>query len=196
MEQLLMYLGQYHKFSLTEVELIKASTLVRKVRTGDFVLEKGEVPCELIFVSEGALCAGHSVHSDDEVISCFVDHGSFATDVYTFVKGAKAPEWLRAVVDTTLTVVSRERYVRLSARVVAWEGVMSKIAGSALLERIIKRTPVDGHDARTKFLAFEARYPTLAGRIPKSIIASYLGLGPATLSRVRSAIRRETGVVE
>lgn len=194
MDELFNYLNQFHKFSPDEEEIIRASVSMRRVGNGDFVLEKGEVPRELVFVADGALRAGQYSPDGEEVIRYFVDRRNFATDVHTFLQGSPSAECLRAVLDSTLIIFPRDRYRKLSACVPLWNEVMDQVTASTLLDRMTKRAPISGYDARTKYVVFESRYPTLSGRIPKSYIASYLGLTPATLSRIRSSLKRAGGL--
>lgn len=42
------------------------------------------------------------------------------------------------------------------------------------------------YSAEQKYLDFVSKYPGFANRIPQSMIASYLGMTPETLSRIRN----------
>lgn len=46
-------------------------------------------------------------------------------------------------------------------------------------------------NATERYLAFRKRFPELASRIPQRYIATYLGIKPESLSRIRSALKEE-----
>ena len=45
--------------------------------------------------------------------------------------------------------------------------------------------------AEERYLAFRETYPSIAERIPQWMLASYLGVSPETLSRVRKGFQRK-----
>ena len=46
-------------------------------------------------------------------------------------------------------------------------------------------------NATERYIAFRKRYPELSGRVPLRHIATYLGITPESLSRIRSAMKDE-----
>lgn len=46
-------------------------------------------------------------------------------------------------------------------------------------------------NATERYLEFRKRYPDLSGRIPQRYIATYLGITPESLSRIRSSLRED-----
>ena len=46
-------------------------------------------------------------------------------------------------------------------------------------------------NATERYLAFRKRFPELISRIPQRYIATYLGIKPESLSRIRSALKEE-----
>jgi CRP/FNR family transcriptional regulator, anaerobic regulatory protein len=52
-------------------------------------------------------------------------------------------------------------------------------------KRIITSLSASAHD---RYLEFVATYPTLLRRVPLGMLASYLGMSPETLSRIRKTL--------
>ena len=46
-------------------------------------------------------------------------------------------------------------------------------------------------NATERYLSFRKRFPNLIGRVPQQYIATYLGIKPETLSRLKSSLKEE-----
>jgi len=67
--------------------------------------------------------------------------------------------------------------------------LITQITHQALLDKIAIRTAYLGQDSTTRYKMFMTSQPEIALRIPLSEIASYLGITPQSLSRIRKNIR-------
>jgi hypothetical protein len=63
----------------------------------------------------------------------------------------------------------------------AYQGGLQRLAG-AMAKRVVNSLSASAHD---RYLDFVSSYPTLVGRLPLRMLASYLGMSPETLSRIR-----------
>ncbi|MNY40990.1 hypothetical protein D3C86_1757710 [compost metagenome] len=66
---------------------------------------------------------------------------------------------------------------------------MLQIAQKSLMEKIYTRNAYLGVDATSRYLKFIEEQGDIALRVPQSIIASYLGITPQSLSRIRKQVR-------
>jgi len=63
-----------------------------------------------------------------------------------------------------------------------------QLSQQQLLEKLQVHRAYLGLDAATRYQTFLARQPEIAGRVPQRLIASYLGITPQSLSRLRRAV--------
>ena len=68
-----------------------------------------------------------------------------------------------------------------------WIGILEE----ALRYKIYRENGFLVENATERYLAFRKRSPELASRIPQRYIATYLGIKPESLSRIRSALKEE-----
>ena len=78
----------------------------------------------------------------------------------------------------------------LGYTIVDWPKVEANLITRALLEKINRRSPLVSTDAATRYAQFLTTFPALANRIPLAYVASYIGVTPQSLSRLRKNIGR------
>ncbi len=67
--------------------------------------------------------------------------------------------------------------------------LITNITQQTLLEKIRVRNAYMGEDAATRYEKFLAKQPEIALRVPLGDVASYLGVTPQSLSRIRKNMR-------
>lgn len=108
----------------------------------------------------------------------------WVTDREAFLNGTKAKMNIECLEPCELLVLSREHRDKLGAELWKYEhymNVKSNIGYVALQKRMIAMI---AGDARTRYENFLHNYPYLINRIPKTYIASYLGVSRETISRL------------
>ncbi len=160
-------------------------TRVKKVRKRQFVSEQGEVCRYENFVAEGCLRSYHVDAQGKEHIAQFAVEEWWISDLRSFITRTPADFTVEAVEPSTLIQFGREELEELYRRVPALERFFRLIlqnAYAAAQKRIVESY---SEDARRRYAEFRARYPDLEKRVPQYMIASYLGISPESLSRIR-----------
>ncbi|HTF18079.1 MAG TPA: hypothetical protein VK658_08415 [Chryseolinea sp.] len=189
MDEMINYLRQFAVITADQANLIGRDVNAIVLRRGDILWEQNQVPQQMAFVASGVLSASTCSNGDDDLIRYFIEEKKFATDIDGFLQRKPVHECIKAVVDSRLLAFTIEAARRLSMSLTNWDNMTKNLSVNCLLEMVIKRAPVSGSDACSRFLVFERRYPGLSSRIPQSVVASYLGLAPATLSRIKNQLK-------
>lgn len=176
---------KYVDFSKEELETIASKFKRQTIGKNDFFLTKGQVCKKAAFVENGSLTLSQTLEDGNQQILDFFTAGDMISDYYSFLKDSKSEANIRAHKASTLLVISKTdvellletipNYQKLG-RLLAEEYFMQlaeKIKGSSLppldrYERLVEQKPV----------IFES--------FPQYMIASYLGIRPEWLSRVRA----------
>lgn len=160
-------------------------TRVKKVRKRQFVSEQGEVCRYENFVAEGCLRSYHVDAQGKKHIAQFAVEEWWISDLRSFITRTPADFTVEAVEPSTLIQFGREELEELYRPVPALERFFRLIlqnAYAAAQKRIVESY---SEDARRRYAEFRARYPDLEKRVPQYMIASYLGISPESLSRIR-----------
>lgn len=183
-----LYFESFNKkipLTTEEQELIKTYLSVKKLRKKQYLLQAGD-PCKVMaFVSKGALRSYTVDDNGVEHIVQFAVEDWFISDSYSFYTGEDATYNIEAIEDSELIIISKsanDELLKHSPKYTAF--MMDKITGAyiALQKRLNSINNINIEDRYQNFLK---QYPDIAQRVPQHMIASYLGLTPETLSRIR-----------
>lgn len=188
MDKLINYLLEYGQLNQQQIDLVKRKAKVLELKKDEYFSEAGKIPRQVAFIEEGILRVCYYNSKGDEITKYFVDENNFAVDINSFNQKIPSSEYVQAVTNCTLFVFSTESLNDLSATIIQWGGIISKITEKALIEKVNKLSPMLDENATTRYLNFLEKFPNLANRVPLSYLASYLGITQSSLSRIRKSI--------
>ncbi len=171
-----------------EQEFIKNYLTVKKLRKRQYLLQEGDVCKCVAFVEKGALRLYRVNEDGSEHIVVFALEGAFITDLYSFLTNEPSIYNIDAIEDSELVLITRSASDELRQLSSKYQEFIFRETSEAYiqLERRITSTISLGLEERYKELT--TNYPDIIYRVPQHMIASYMGLTPETLSRVRKRI--------
>lgn len=171
-----------------EKEQIKSSLAVKKIRKKQYLLQEGDVCKNIAFVEKGALRA-YTVDNDGvEHIMQFALEGWYISDLYSFLTGEIATYNIDAIEDAELVLISKTAHYELLKKYPKYETFTRELITGAYLALQKRLNSIISKSLEDRYEAFISLYPDIAKRVPQHMIASYMGLTPETLSRVRRRI--------
>lgn len=178
------------KVALTEEDraLIKTYLTPKKVRKKQYLLQEGDVCKNIFFVEKGALREYSVDESGREYILQFALEGWAISDLYSFLTGEPATYTIDAIEDSELVLISKSAHEDLLKKLPKYETYTRLNITGAYLAMQKRLTSSISASLEERYEAFVNLYPHIAERVPQHMIASYLGLTPETLSRVRKRI--------
>ncbi|HVK48208.1 MAG TPA: Crp/Fnr family transcriptional regulator [Pseudobacter sp.] len=180
------------KVPLTEEDkaIIKTYLIPKKVRRKQYLLQEGDVCKNIFFVEKGALREYSLDESGREHILQFALEGWAISDLYSFLTGEPATYTIDAIEDSELVMVSKSAHEELLKKVRSYETFTRLNITGAYLSMQRRLTSTVSASLEERYEAFVGLYPHIAERVPQHMIASYLGLTPETLSRVRKRMSK------
>ena len=186
---LINFLRRHRNISDEDVAVIGQHIHLRTVKEGDVLLQEGKVARELFFISNGILKITHVNDKGNEVVLFFVKEDHLCTILNSFENNVPAHESILAASDATLVVFTREQLLQLYTLIPYFKDLMEGITREALMRKIQLRNTYAGTDASARYQLFLELQPDISLRVPLNDIASYLGITPQSLSRIRRNIR-------
>lgn len=175
------------KMPLTADEraLIQRFLSVKKIRKKQYLLQEGDVCKVIAFVEKGAL-RSYSVDSEGkEHILQFALEGWFISDLYSFLTGEVSVYNIEAIDDSELVLINQSAYEELLKRSPCYQTYMLQLITGAYIALQKRITSTISLSPEERYQHLIALYPDIVQRVPQHMIASYLGLTPETLSRIR-----------
>jgi CRP-like cAMP-binding protein len=170
-----------------EVQIKKYLT-PKKLRKKQYLLQEGDVCKNIAFIEKGVLRAYSVDDNGNEHIIQFGLEGWAISDLYSFLTGEPATYNIDAIQDTELVLVSKAAHEELLLKAPKYETFTRLNITGAYLAMQKRLTSTISSSLEERYANFTALYPNIVQRVPQHMIASYMGLTPETLSRIRRRI--------
>ncbi|WP_069131207.1 Crp/Fnr family transcriptional regulator [Rhodohalobacter halophilus] len=189
-EQLYNSIHEHVTLSEEEWELCKASFIPKRMRKRQFLLQSGDVCRRLAFIEKGALFSYSLDENGNQNVIQFGFEGWWIADLYSFLTDEPSELNIEVLEESELLMIDRDQNNELMEKVPAFANYNRILFQNAFvaLQRRIKNTI--GLSAEEKYTRFLEDYPQTKERVPQHLIASFLGMTPETLSRVRRSLTK------
>ncbi|MBB6272469.1 CRP-like cAMP-binding protein [Pedobacter cryoconitis] len=184
-KNLVSCLLQHRHISKEDQLLITAAFKLRKYKSGEWLLKADTVSGTLFFIDKGVLkiTVPHPVEKD--IVYYFMEEGQFMTFLYSMYGNIPAKQGLQAACDLEAHLISLEQLFQLYEKLPYLRALIDEIAQLSMAEMVtIKNLYLTGN-ALAKYELFLRKQPATASRVALTDIASYLGITPQSLSRIR-----------
>lgn len=171
----------------SEKRMLENAFTFRQVPRKFKLAEEGMIARELYFINSGLVRLYYS--KDGEEITGFIfKEGLFASSYDSFLRQVPGNQTLEALEDCDLLVISHDKLEELYQALPKMNILARKVAeqrfinAQQILSSFILETPEE------RYRKFETQHSDLLLRVPQHIIASFLGITPVSLSRIRKRI--------
>ena len=171
--------------TLEEKEQIKAYLTPKKLRKRQYLLQDGDVCKSIAFVEKGALRAYTVDENLNEHIIQFAIEGWTISDLFSYLTAEPASYNIDALEDAELVLITRSALEELLKNQPKYETYIRLLITGAYIALQRRLTSNLSLSAEERYTQFTETYPDIAQRVPQHMIASYMGLTPETVSRVR-----------
>jgi len=182
---LLEYIDGYITLDEEEVEILKSHTRIKKVRKKQFVVEQGEICRYENYVVEGCLRCYHLDEDGNEHIVQFAVEDWWIADLQSFLTQSPANFSVDALEPSTLIQFEYNKLQELYNRIPKLDRFFRLIIQNAYIASQQRIVTSYSKDAGKRYIEFRNRYPNIEQRVPQYMIASYLGITPEFLSKIR-----------
>ena len=179
------YLEARAEFTPDDLEVVRAAFRFKRLDAGDYLQRAGEVTRVAAFVASGCLRQYVIDVKGKEHIVQFAPETWWLTDGTSLTRGTPSAYFIDAIEDSALLLIDAPSHQRLLENVPGFaaafrSGVQKHSAAKD--QRIVSALSAS---AEERYLEFLRVYPSIAARVPQTMLASYLGLTPETISRIR-----------
>lgn len=189
MEKFIDYILQFGNLNKQQIDLITSKATELELRKDDYYWEAGKTVKQIGFLTDGILRVYYYNNKGEEITRYFIDENHLILSGNTIDEFYTPSEYLSAITDCKMVVFSKQDWKEISETIIGWDAILQQIIAKYHREKIARRSELVSQDAMTRYLDFIKKFQTLANRVPLSYIASYLGITPSSLSRIRKNIR-------
>lgn len=169
-------------------ELFALSTLL-KLKRGEVLIDAGKVDTNVYIVKEGVM-RGLDYNGDKERTFCFGLPGTIFNSRHSFYKNLPSHYRIEACCPSVVLRISRDDFIGLTDtnhRFAIW--ALHYAWSEQYLEEDRESTVHSG-DAKERYLQMVKTRPMIVEKVSQRVLASYLGVSPEHLCRIKSSLLR------
>ncbi|MEO5564767.1 MAG: Crp/Fnr family transcriptional regulator [Chitinophagaceae bacterium] len=168
-----------------EFEICKSMFTEKKYRKKQYILQEGEICKQETFITRGCIRTYEVDENGQEHILQFGIEGWWIGDLYSFLNNTPSSYNIDCIEDCEVLHMSKVNLEELYVEVPKLERffrILMQNAYSAAQQRILYTI---SKPAAERYHDFITKYPHIEQRVADHHIASYLGIAPQSLSRIR-----------
>jgi len=175
----------------TEFNQLSAYLIEKKIKKGEIILNAGSICNHSFFVEEGLLRSYSIDEQGKEHIIQFAPENWMISDRSSLLFQEPSEFYIDAV-ENTILIMFEEEFVNKASEVSAKFRTFNQKALNNHIRHQQKRiNQLLSATAEERYLNFIELYPNVTLRVLQWMIASYLGITPESLSRVRKELARK-----
>lgn len=168
-----------------EEEIIWKHLTSKTLLKNQYLLQEGADCNFFAFVNSGALRQFSVDEAGNSHIFQFAMEGWTIGDVFSFLTGEPSTYNNDALENTGLTIIEKQAHEALLKLLPKYETYTRLQLTGAYISMQRRLNSSISYSPEKRYNDFIAHYPGIAHRVPQHMIASFLGLQPETLSRIR-----------
>ncbi len=187
MHVLVEIMSQLVALNEEEILAIEESFPIKTYPKGSFLLKEGQIAQDAFYVVKGCIRKYEVQHAEKKTLDFIVEEQS-VVDFQSLTQRTPSNLFFECVEETTVAILNQDKENKLYKRFPHFETIcrtnMESAMGARQAEfmRFITSTPEE------RYLFLLAERPGSTNRVPQYQLASYLGVKPETLSRIRRRI--------
>ncbi|TKK66004.1 Crp/Fnr family transcriptional regulator [Ilyomonas limi] len=167
------------------IEALIENCKLLKVDKGSFLLRQGEI-CKYSFYVEQGLLRYYSIdEKGKEHILQFAPETWFVADRESVYFNQPSHYFIQALEDSSVILLDENFITQLAQKNTSFLQFNNKLLHNHIRHLQNRINQLLSATAEERYLDFIKIYPNLLLRVPQSMVASYLGITPESLSRVR-----------
>ena len=160
---------------------------VKKYNKKDFLLQEGKICNKVSFINNGCMRLFYNVEGVENTVQFFFGD-SWYTDYASFLTGQPTLENMQALETCKVVQFKKEDLYKLFDQFPIFDRVGRVMAENAFLSLSLLNKMLTNEEPQQRYLNLMKQRPDVVEKIPQHYIASYLGVKPESLSRIRKRI--------
>ena len=183
------YIARFARPPAEQVRKFAAGARTSLIAKGDFLVELGDTAHPLYFVHSGAIRYMLIVpESGDDVTKDFSFAPTFATSFGSAVSGQPARVGIVAMTDCVVSVWPLQRLTSLYDAHAEWQKLGRKLAEWLYVRKEDREIAFLTQTPEQRYATLKQKFPDLIAHVPQRHLASYLGVTPESLSRLKARL--------
>lgn len=167
-----------------DLNALEAALVVKEIKKGEYLVKEGHVCRNVSFVNYGLLRIYYQVDGKDFSIG-FVSKGDYTSEYESFLTRAPAAQNIEALADSQVVDLNYDSMQQLYKSHPVFQEFGRKIAEFLFIMLNRRNTALLVLSPEERYRQMIENNPSLMQQVPQYMLASYIGVTPEHLSRIR-----------
>ena len=191
MDNIETYLSEILEIPKDAITTCSGFYVSKKVAKNEFLLKEGEICLDTFFVEKGLLRMFSLDKNGKEHVIQFAPENWLISDRSSLNFNEKSKFYIEAIEDTEVFILGNDFFTKMIEN---YPHIAER--NDLLLQKHIRNlqnrvNSLLADTAEERYMNFIKMYPDILLRVPQWMVASYLGITPESLSRVRKELARK-----
>lgn len=183
---LIKFLSKYQSLTVEEVGIIEQNNLVREYKNGTILLKEGQIPKDCFLVLKGCVRSYYNIEGEEKTTEFFTELQPITPNGYA--TKTPSPYYLECLEDAVLSISNAEKTNQFLRDYPQFATLMTIIGNDVLANKQEALDDFKNLSPEKRYLELQKKRPELINRVPQHQLASFLGIKPQSLSRIRKRI--------
>ena len=188
--ELFKIFNQITKLEPKDEQILREIFSLKDLKKNEYFIREGEWNNKAAFILSG-LVRYYVIKNDEESTLEFTEELQFIADFPSFAERGKSKQYIQAVEDCQLLVADYDGVQRIYNEVKEGNLIGRRIIEQRFIVMMNQLQSIYMHNPEQRYSHFVENYTDIAQRIPQYLIASYVGIKPQSLSRIRNRMTRK-----
>lgn len=187
MKELLNHIQLKTSLDSKDIALLERLFVFQEMGPNTLISTEGKVERYVYFLSKGIIRGYHNCNGKI-VVEQLVGAGDFFSSFDSFMQETPAPDNFESVTACEVYKISKPDFILWKSAAEKWANYIQEVVNDHLNCKINRVRDFQTLTAKERYIKFVENHPNLALLVKVDTIASYLGIEPQSLSRIRRQI--------
>jgi CRP-like cAMP-binding protein len=187
-EFLFKIFNNFAGIALGDFEKVKILFKKRKISKNSFFIRSGEKSVSFAFVQSGLFRSFYSTENGEEFTRNFVQSGEIIAAYSSYLIKMESIVNIQALKDSIILDCSYDEFLENTKGIFIWEEFRRKLAELLFIQREVREFELLTLDATDRYNRFLEKFQSIQDDIKDYHVASYLGITPVSLSRIKKKL--------
>jgi CRP-like cAMP-binding protein len=187
MENILFgFISKYVSLTEDEKNVLLSLDLFHSVKKGTILLKEGQNSKESYFVLKGCIRTYYLIDGEEKTTAFYTEMDALTP--HCVINKAPSEYFISCVEDSILTISNADMEMEINSKFPKFELMCRKLSEQLLVKQQMDFDEFKTSSPEQRYLNLLQKRPDLVQRVPQHQLASYLGIKPQSLSRLRARI--------
>jgi CRP-like cAMP-binding protein len=178
------------KVNISDIDFEKFITFTERklIKKGEFFVREGRVARYQAFLLRGVMGAYRVDSKGEKHILQIAIEGHWISDLYSYLSKEPAIYNVEAFTDVEVLVITKDNFEQVCNEIPIFERFFRLLIQNGFIHLQSRISNIFSETAEDRYLKLMAEKPEIVQSVPQHYLASFLGIKPQSLSRIRKSI--------